>query len=154
MGRGVTLVVPDDRQRALFTAVIDRHLRPDRDAITARNGRKLSTSQSAPPITRVPKQGLALLLAKRAGKRLLEFIRALFDQAKAAAGHQIGAGRDRQLELGLEMLLVAIAAEGDTHRREGRVLDIDPGIDLSAIGGKRRPSWDPAEALAWEAVKP
>ena len=154
MGRGITLVVPDNCQQAFFTALVEPHLRSDRDAITGWKGCKLSAGKPASPITRVPKQGLALLLVKHPGERLLEFIRAPFDQAKAAAGYQIGAGRNRQLELGLEMLLIAIAAEGDTHRRKGRVLDIDPGIDPSAITEKRWTSSDPAEALAREAVKP
>jgi hypothetical protein len=58
---------------------------------------------------------LELLLAAPGRDLCFEHGDARLDQREPVRRDIIRAGRDRQLELGLEMLLVAVTAEGDAH---------------------------------------
>ena len=68
------------------------------------------------PIAQVALERLGLLLVGRRFDRGFKLAHPRFDLRQAGRGDIIGAGRDRQLELGFEMFFIAFAAERYTHR--------------------------------------
>jgi len=105
----------DDLQRLRLAAPVDADARADGDLGPVGDRSDLGAGQLVPPVAGVAQHLLAFFLAKLAFKLRFERVVPLLDQRVAALRHQVRPGRDRQLELGLEMLLIALAAEGDAH---------------------------------------
>ena len=81
---------------------------------------KLGRNLPGVPVTQVSFDGFDPRLVSSAAKLFLKFQHSLANQRQAARGDKVGAGRDRQLKLGLEVLLVAFPAERYTHASADR----------------------------------
>ncbi len=112
---GLGLVVADDVDRARLAAQREHHARSERDLARRRRRRGLRGGEPGTPIAQRAQMLGAITLGHRRGLDGFELGDLGLDRGEAARRHQIGAARQRQLELGLLMLFVALATERYAH---------------------------------------
>ena len=94
---------------------LKRTRRADADLAVVRLRRDLRGRLAVAPIAQVALERLGLLLVGRRVDRGFKLADPGLDLRETGGGDIIGAGRDRQLELGFEMFLIAFAAKRYTH---------------------------------------
>jgi hypothetical protein len=99
-------------------ALVNCHTGTDRHDRAIGNRCKLGAGQATAPVARVAQHRLAFVFRKLGQELRFQVRVTSLDQPEAASGNEIGPGRDRQLELGFEMLLVPFTAKGDAHRMD------------------------------------
>src|SRR3954447_2802289 len=135
----IALVVADDLDGPGLAVALVGDPSANRDALARRRRGHLGARLAGTPVAQVAHHRLALLFRKWIRQVGLEFGDTGLDKQEPARCYEVGAGWDGQLELGLEMLLVTLATEGDAHWP--RCVWLMAGeVEMSTMGGKRTSS--------------
>ena len=96
----------------------ERNARSERNLSPISKRSEFRACKPLAPVAGVAKNRLAILFGQRAFQASFQLLVACPDQLKTARRDQVRPRRDRQLEPRLEMLLIALPAEGNAHDRD------------------------------------